>query len=148
MIATQADVENITLTLSSLRICAVLVEVASIAKAKRLSAVTLTTDSVTRLEINATGTEKIQAPVECGILKTLLLPKCAVLAREAVLMLSWEEGIALETAVIGTTDSQTHAEATIPLLLRLLRDAVPVMVVLDLLHSTRSAGTLTTEKEM
>ena len=44
------------------------VEVALIAKAKRLSAVTLTTGSVTRLEINATGTEKTQAPVECGIL--------------------------------------------------------------------------------
>ena len=50
--------------------------------------------------------------------------------------------------MIGTKDSQIHAETTIPLHLRLLRDAVPVMVVLDPLHSTRSAGTLTTEKEM
>ena len=50
--------------------------------------------------------------------------------------------------MIGTKDSQNLAGITIPLLLRLLRDAAPVMVVLNLLLSTRSAGTLTMEKEM
>ena len=48
----------------------------------------------------------------------------------------------------GTTDSQTPVETTTLLHSRLLRDVVPAMVVLDLLLSTRSAGTPTTEKEM
>ena len=63
-------------------------------------------------------------------------------------MLNWAEAIALVIVVIGTTDSQTPVETTTLLRLRLLRDVVPVMVGLDLLLSTRSAGTLTTEKEM
>ena len=85
---TQADVDNTTLILSSLRICAVHVEVDLIVKVKKPSAMTQTTESVTRLEINVIGIQSIQLPVECGTLKNSLLPKCAVPAREAVLMLN------------------------------------------------------------
>ena len=44
---TQADVDNTTLILSSLRICAVHVEVDLIVKVKKPSAMTQTTESVT-----------------------------------------------------------------------------------------------------
>ena len=47
MIDTQADVDNTTLILSFLRICAVHVEVDLIVKVKKPSAMTQTTESVT-----------------------------------------------------------------------------------------------------